>query len=305
MITSAYAQYQEVKIGTINTRYKDILSPSQLKSIIQDIKNQFESQLGFKVFDYSQNGKPIHILYIQASQKKKELNRYIRDSDSIKEKLDTLNNDIKLEQAKSREEYTLLQVEVSVLNKSVTTLNTYIENANTNSEQRTKNQYNQLKAYVEDEQQHIKKYRKLFNKKQSHYNRKIKATKRKVSRHNALVRKFNSINRRIEVLSKSIVEIKGKAIGKNITSTITTIKNGETTIEKSTSIEMDRIEIYGFDMDLNYLKAVLAHEIGHLVGVTHSNESGALMNPRLQQNQIKKLDLTYSDIQGFYKAFDN
>ena len=38
-----------------------------------------------------------------------------------------------------------------------------------------------------------------------------------ISRHNALIRKHNALVIRTESLSESIVEVKGKAIGKNIT----------------------------------------------------------------------------------------
>ena len=65
---------------------------------------------------------------------------------------------------------------------------------------------------------------------------------------------------------------------------------------------MDKIEIYGFD-DLNSLKAILAHEIGHLVGVGHIEQQGALMNPILQENQIANLELTPADMEEFEKSF--
>jgi hypothetical protein len=65
---------------------------------------------------------------------------------------------------------------------------------------------------------------------------------------------------------------------------------------------MDKIEIYGFE-SLGELKAVLAHEIAHLVGVHHINEHNALMNPILQKNQIEDLFLTIKDITNFKNNF--
>lgn len=303
-ITSSFAQYQEVKIGTIDQRYKDLLTHTQLISIIKDIENQFESQLGFNVFDYSENGKPIDILFIKDSQKKKKLKRYIRDLDSIKDKIKKLDQEISTEQSKSIENKNILKSELTTLNKSVTMLNKYIETTNNSSKLLTTGEYNRAKAYISQEQKIINKSRKLFNKNKSHFNLQLKSIKRKISRHNTLVRKHNNMNRRIEALSNSIQEVKGKAFGKNVTSIKTYYKNGEQQTEKSSYIEMQKIEIYSFEGDLNYLKVVLAHEIAHLVGVDHINESDALMNPLLQENQINQLDLKYSDIEGFQKAFD-
>ena len=46
--------------------------------------------------------------------------------------------------------------------------------------------------------------------------------------------------------------------------------------------------VYGFE-SIDELRAVLAHEIGHLVGIPHIDIKNALMNPILQENQKNKL----------------
>jgi predicted Zn-dependent protease len=51
------------------------------------------------------------------------------------------------------------------------------------------------------------------------------------------------------------------------------------------------------------LKAIIAHEIGHLVGIPHISDKGALMNPILQENQKRRLELTNADIKNFNKYF--
>lgn len=65
---------------------------------------------------------------------------------------------------------------------------------------------------------------------------------------------------------------------------------------------MNKIEVYGFDSK-NELKAILAHEITHLVGIPHIEVKDALMNPILQENQINLLSLSKSDIINFKKFF--
>ena len=68
---------------------------------------------------------------------------------------------------------------------------------------------------------------------------------------------------------------------------------------------MEKIEIYGFDGNTDQLKAVLAHEIGQLVGVNHIEKKGALMNPILQSNQIVKMELTQDDVKAFNHVFSS
>ena len=60
---SLFASYEQLRIGRIDDFYKDKLSEHQLKIIIDEIEHIFESQLNMNIFDYSQNGKPIDIIF--------------------------------------------------------------------------------------------------------------------------------------------------------------------------------------------------------------------------------------------------
>jgi ABC-type ATPase with predicted acetyltransferase domain len=71
-----------------------VLSKEQLRTIINEIEYLFESQLGFNVFDYSKDGKPIDIVYLKASKKKKKLQRYLKNSESLKNKINNLHPSI-------------------------------------------------------------------------------------------------------------------------------------------------------------------------------------------------------------------
>jgi predicted Zn-dependent protease len=65
---------------------------------------------------------------------------------------------------------------------------------------------------------------------------------------------------------------------------------------------MNKIEIYGFESK-DELKAILAHELAHLLGIPHIDAKGSLMNPILQENQIEQLSLSKKDIINFKKNF--
>lgn len=97
-------------------------------------------------------------------------------------------------------------------------------------------------------------------------------------------------------------EVKGVAKGYTQITMKTFRKNGKTYTKKIEKSFMQNIEIYGFE-SLEHLRAILAHELGHLVGLGHIEVEGALMHPILQGNQIQKLELTYDDVQIFNSEF--
>ncbi|NOQ31462.1 MAG: matrixin family metalloprotease [Helicobacteraceae bacterium] len=272
-------------------------------NVLQDIEYQFESQLGFNVFEYAENGKPIDIIYKQASYKKRKINSNIKKLNSLQSKTAKLDKKLELERSKIEESNTLLEIELTALNNLVGSLNDYIKKTNKISKSFTHSEYKSAKEHISKEQSIVNRARKLFNKNQTYHNKRVKKFQKEIKSYNSLINRQNTLSRRIESLSKGFQEVKGKAIGKDITTTKTYYKDGKKHTEKTYHSQMEKIEIYGFDGDLNQLKAILAHEIAHLVGVEHINESGALMNPLLQERQINNLELTYEDIISFQKDF--
>lgn len=297
------AQYQQVKIGEISSKYKDSLSQKQLQNLIQEIKNQFDRQLGYSVFEYSEQGLPINILFVNESQKRKILKRYEEDIVSIQKNIELLDIQITNEKSVLNQNQEILNNEADVLNKAISDLNNYVAKTNSNVSTLSKEQYESNKQKITTEQSKLEQARKRFNDKQARHNRDLRELNRLISKHNSLIRQHNSLVIRIESLSDSILEVKGKAIGKNITTVKTYQQNGKQIVQKENYSEMEKIEIYGFDGNMNQLKAVLAHEIAHLVGINHIEKKGALMNPILQSNQIEKMALTQDDIKAFNQVF--
>ena len=71
----SFASYEKVRIGTIDSYYKNTLTKLELRTIIEEIEDKFESQLGFNVFDYSNSGKPIDILYVPPLKLEKRIDK--------------------------------------------------------------------------------------------------------------------------------------------------------------------------------------------------------------------------------------
>ncbi|MDD5716787.1 MAG: matrixin family metalloprotease [Sulfuricurvum sp.] len=297
------AHYQQVKIGSISSKYSNSLSEKQLYTLIQEIKTQFDRQLGYSVFEYSENGLPINILFANESQKRKMLKRYEEEIVSIQKHINMLDTQITDERNILDRNQETLNAKVKALNQSIQNLNSYISQTNSTVSSLSKEQYASIKQKVETEHSIIEQTKKGYEQNRARHNRDLTAFNRIISQHNALIRQHNSLVIRIESLSDNILEVKGKAIGKNITKVKTYYQDGKKIVEKENRDEMDKIEIYGFEGNMNQLKAVLAHEIAHLVGINHIEKKGALMNPILQSNQVERMELTSEDIKAFNQLF--
>lgn len=299
--TLSFASFQEVRIGKIDDFYKDKLSEQQLRTIIDEIKHTFESELNMNIFDYSQNGKPIDILFETPSKLEEKIQKKM---ENITSKLEKIQN-LKTLFPKIKEEMTISQnsynEQTSILNKKIEFLNEYIRDVNKKNGL-SKDEYLKIQNYINIEKNKIdqeskkqKKYHmdltKLFN----HYNQKVFSF-------NNLVNDTNRLSNEVESMSRSFKKIKGKTFAEENTTIKTYYKDGELIKEKSSTITMNKIEIYGFD-NLKQLKAILAHEIAHLVGIPHIDAKNALMNPILDKAQEENFVLTPEDILNFKENF--
>jgi D-ribose pyranose/furanose isomerase RbsD len=296
-----YGKFEYVKVGNIDREFRDKIDENSLKNIIYEIKDRFNSQLGYSVFDYSNSGKPIDIVYMPPSQKKKRLQRAIKELESEKIKIE--NSELKLKNNKE-----LLNIENNelnrhreIVNEKVKQYNEYISSIN--NKKYTKDEYYKVKKEASEKEQIIKRVSKEFDIEKRRYNQSVREYNRQLSRYRTMINRYNQKIREIEVLSKSIKEVKG--IAKGYTKEITEKKytNGKEVSRKTERTSyMEKIEIYGFDT-LAELRAILAHELCHLVGVGHIESNGALMNPMLQKNQVKELYLSQDDIREIDKIF--
>lgn len=273
-----YGQVEKIKVGSIDPHFSTILSKEILKSLLKNIEQELESQVGANLFDISNDGKPVNIVFVNRSNRKIAIERNLSNSKKLQEKLENIQNIL----PQLEEEIVVKQSEVEFLNQNINTkiekLNNYIENEN--QKQHTQEEYEKISNFVKDEQQNIKKEKNFYQQKLMKYKGLVGQYNQKITNYNMIVRNYNRIRREIENLSKSFKETKGAAIGYIETTLKTIYKDGKFQREKTITSSMDRIEIYGFE-NLQELKVILAHEIGHLIGVAHIDTKGALMNPVL------------------------
>ena len=303
LVNISYAKFQTVSIGTIDKHYKNILSKEQLLVIIKDIDSLFESQLGFNVFDYCDDGKRIDILYLPPSKKKKKLLRDLEKSTSLKDQIDALQSYLSTTQKSSKLLKEQLNNEYLRLNQSIEDLNGVINKTKQTMHEISKAAYDDIQTEISTKKITIEKKQSSLEKRKKQFNRSVAALKQKIRKYNLLIGRYNRVHRDVEKLSSTLIEIKGVTRGEIKTAYKNYIEDGEISVKKSTDTHMKKIEIYSFD-NLQQLKVVLAHELGHLAGVKHIDIDNALMNPLLQKKQLEELSLTYDDVQAFYEAFE-
>lgn len=297
----AYASFEKIKIGKIDDYYKDKINKQEFRNILNEIEYIFESQLDMNIFDYSNDGKSIDILYVPPSKLEQRINRKLEKINLKKEKITTIQKSFPSKLEKINIEKKFLKQDNTILNKKIKTLNDYVREVN-KQKRFSKEEYKKIKAYIKDEQKKIRTDTSNLRKEERKLQSKLNSYNHKINLQNALIRDYNRLNNELERMNRSFRKVKGNAIGlKQVTSKVF-YKDGKRVKEKSVKNIMNKIEIYGFE-SRNELKAILAHEIAHLVGIPHIEVKDALMNPILQKNQINQLSLTKSDILNFKKNF--
>lgn len=299
-ITSLFAQYEKISIGKIDDYYYEKVTFTQLENLIKEIEQTFETQLGFNVFDYSLDGKPIDLFYLPPSKLEQKIEKKISSFDKKAKKLEDYKEYFiikKRELDSLQEQYNLKSKN---LNDKIKELNSYIEEAN--KKKYTKREYDEVKAYINQKKEAINYDSKEKKKLERELQKVVLQYNNKIILFNTTVNQAKMLSNEIESLSRNNKIVKGKTFGNKEITLKTYYKDGKKFEEKEIRNSMNKIEIYNFD-NLNQLKAVLAHEIAHLVGIPHIESTGSLMNPILQQNQIDELFLTSDDIKNFRENF--
>ena len=298
---SLFASFQEVRIGKIDKYYEDKISYEQLRKIIDEIEDTFEYQLNINIFDYSQNGKDIDILYVPASKLERRITKKIIKLEKKREKIKKYEEFFytKIEEIdilKSELEY-----KNTLVNNKVEDFNKYVLEIN-NKKTITKEQYDKSLDYINNEKESIALEIKDLNNDKKALDRKLRTYNQKNLLYKSLIREHNRLSTEIESMNRNFKKVKGRTFGTKETTLNTFYENGEKIQKETVKHSMNKIEIYGFE-NLGELKAILAHEIAHLVGIAHINSKDSLMHPILQEKQVKNLFLTNDDILNFQEGF--
>ena len=122
----SFASYEQVRIGKIDSYYKNKISEQELLFLLKEIENLFESELKTNVFDYSENGKPIDILHVSNKQLEENISKKIEKLDNKKEKLLQLQDSFLLKKDEINQLQESLNSQTKILNNKIEALNNYI-----------------------------------------------------------------------------------------------------------------------------------------------------------------------------------
>ena len=252
------------RIGTFDTSFG--VSKADFLKALQDAAALWEKPIGKKLFSYDQNGQmPVNLIY-DDRQKTTEKNKVLKANidensavaDSVKEEYDALESRYK----SAKQAY---DAEVTAFNQMLTDYNSKIEYWNSRGGA-PQNEYEALTA----EKNALALKRNALQEAQSRVND-------LAAQMNALIDKYQSLAHYINSTVSTVNQTAGKEFNE-----------GE-------YIEDDRgalINIYEFT-DRAKLVRVLAHELGHALGLEHNSNPAAIM---YALNQSKNIKLTPEDL---------
>jgi len=295
------AAIEEVRVGTIDNHYINKITKEKLRQILKEIEEELEFQVGFDLFNYAISGKPIDIVYMPPLKLEKKIDSEIKKLNKKKIKIDNLRIFFPEEQKRINTYQDSLTKFASHINEMTKSLNSYIETTNKRRDY-TSAEYKNVQLFVNTKKSRIEREVKNLRKERRVLRRMIDSYNKKIYQMNRLVNEYNLLSNQIMRMNRSITKVKGKTFGIEEVLLKTYYKDGKKVEEKNITNSMTKIEIYGFETN-EKLKAILAHELMHLVGIPHINEQNALMHPILQDSQLQKLFLTEADIRNIKNNF--
>lgn len=293
------AEYQKVKVGSIDPRYT--ISKEQLKDLILKIESQLEEQLQMNIFDYGYDGKPIDLIYMGASKKQKKIEVSIKELQRKLIRIERLQQSLQKKQSTLLEKEKTLLKSKKVLDHKINLLNSEIESFNEELKKTNKN-LSAKKEMLQEKQRKLQVQTNRWEQSNRNYEVLLNAYNQLVINYRFEIKRYNRLQRKLELLAKNTPTVQGITKGYKKVIYKTFEKNGNLFTNKEEQTVMEKIEIYGYET-LAHLKAILAHELLHLVGAEHINIKGALMNPLLQKEQIANLKLSEHDIKAVKSSF--
>ena len=293
------ADFQKLKVGVIDPRYG--ITPNQVKTLFLQIEDELESQTDMNLFDYAEDGKPIDFIYMPPSKKKQNIERSIQTLEKRFKSIGRLQERLVAKQKRVLEKENEVIKRKKTLDISILALNKEIEKFNKGG-QSSHEAVAEQRAIIDKKQRKLKMRIDKWKQLNRNYEVNLNAYNQSVIDYRFKVKQYNQMQRKLEILVRASPEVQGVAKGYKQVVYKTFQKGGNTFIDKQELNIMEKIEIYGYE-SLAHLKAILAHELLHMVGMGHIDVKGALMNPILQNNQVEKLQLTQQDIDLIRDSF--
>ena len=257
----------EYKIGTLDPRFG--VSESQFKADISQASNIWSKAIGKNLFEYNPNGAlTINLVYDtrqQTTQKEQVLNADISQDSNVADSVKQEFNSLESQYNTAQQDY---QNQLTQFNQAQDDYNTQVQSWNAKGGA-PEPQYSQLKSQANDLQNQ-----------QNALEAKRQEVNDLVDQINALIKKYNLL---VSQVNTTVNEINTDGLS-------------GTTFEEGVYVSGPTgkyINIYQFNNQTFFIR-VLAHELGHSLGLQHNSNPDSIMNP---VNQSTNLIPTKDDLQ--------
>lgn len=259
-----FDQRLRYRIGRVDSGFN--ISHSQLKEITEQAANIWFLGSSKQLFIYDPNAKlSINLIYDQRQA----------DSEARRAEISRLNNNKELNQAeyqKLMQSESQLNLQQQQVEQAKTKYQAQLDQYNTavSAFNQSSQQNHDLRSDLQQQKQQLLFASQRLEQQIQAFNENVSQLNQQVDTINQLQHHFNHSVQQFNQRFKARLFDKGQF-------------NGE------------EINIYEFQ-NLNDLKLTLAHELGHALGILHSQDPRSLMYPVLEQQNFENFTLTAADI---------
>jgi hypothetical protein len=253
-------------VRTIDSQFD--ISSSEVQRALADAERIWEEGTGRDLLIYQkEDGLPIDLIYDerqQKTEKRQDLENNLTSLGVDKTKAETEKRVEEYELAKARYESLLTKYQAAA-----NSFNTAVAKVN-NKGGASEGEYKDLqsaKKNLEEQFSVLEKQRGVVNSLVSTVGKKVEESNVAVEKYNQAVENFNTV-----------------------------YGTGEEAFDQGLYTG-DAITVYQYD-DYNHLVLVLAHELGHALGIDHLPDNKALMHYLMEEQDITNIQLTQSDVEA-------
>jgi len=251
-------------LGNIDPRFN--ISEEEIKAIISEAENVWESKLGKNVFQYREGAEfKVNFIFDERQLRTLEKDKLDEQLDNLEYDKNNLSQEYKNKYATYNKALAIYEKNIQDYKDQVSTFNKTVEKLNKSGEI-TKEKYEEMK----DEENELAEMKEDLDDERDRLSGLADGINKLVKKENSIV---NNYNNKIETYKDRF----GEAVEFN---------QGE-----YNGLEID---IYQFH-DNNDLKLVLAHELGHALGIGHVENSKSIMYYLMEDQDLDNISLTTED----------
>lgn len=257
-----------IGIGDIDSRFS--VDHDELQTAIENVAQLWSDTIGMPIVEYSEVADiSVHLIYAE-QQEMTDQEREFRDRlQNERVRIDGMEREYENKNFEYEQELLQYEVEMSNLQRRIDRLNMWVRvnNEAGGFDEDDLRQFDYRKAEVDRKRQELSRTQLRLSRESDEINQMINNLNEQINRKNELVDQYNITFSGARRFTQGSYEWN----------------------------EKDRsIFIYQFT-DINELKLVLAHEVGHALGVEHVSNAKSVMYPTMGSQQWEHLELTEED----------